>query len=62
MLSWRGVEFTLAPVLEAPLRRLLAGETLAAAAFADAASAADVQAFLRDMVRRGAFVARGEGL
>ncbi|WP_436046998.1 cupin domain-containing protein [Phenylobacterium sp. LjRoot225] len=60
VLSWRGVEFTLAPVLESPLRRLLAGETLSAAVFADAASEADVQAFLRDMVRRGAFVAREE--
>ena len=61
VLSWRGVEFTLAPVLEGPLRRLLAGETLRGDAFAGAACDADVQAFLRDMVRRGAFVARGEG-
>jgi hypothetical protein len=60
VLSWRGVEFTLAPALEAPLRRLLAGEALRADAFADAASRADVQAFLRDMVRRGAFIARPE--
>jgi hypothetical protein len=60
VLSWRGVEFTLAPALEAPLRRLLAGEVLGADAFAEAASGADVQAFLRDMVRRGAFVARKE--
>lgn len=60
MLSWRGVEFTLTPALEAPLRQLLAGEILRADAFADAASGADVQAFLRDMVRRGAFIARPE--
>jgi hypothetical protein len=42
------------------LRQLLAGEALRADAFADAASGADVQAFLRDMVRRGAFIARPE--
>jgi hypothetical protein len=61
LLSWRGVEFTLAPVLEAPLRRLLAGETLPASAFAESEPLAEVRVFLQDMVRRGAFVVRGEG-
>ena len=31
VLSWRGVEFTLSAALEAPLRRLLAGEAVACA-------------------------------
>jgi len=61
VLSWRGVEFTLAPVLEPALRRLLAGEALAVAALAGVAPAADVEAFLCDMLRRGVFVAGGEG-
>lgn len=59
VLSWRGVEFTLAPVLEPPVRRLLAGEAVSVEAFsraAPAASEAQVQAFLREMLRRGAFV------
>jgi ribosomal protein L16 Arg81 hydroxylase len=59
VLSWRGVEFTLAPSLEPPVRRLLAGEAVRAEAFfqaAPGASEAQVQAFLRQMLRRGAFV------
>jgi hypothetical protein len=59
LLSWRGVEFTLSPALEAPLRRLLAGERTTCADFLAAAEGAGpeaVQAFLRAMARRGAFV------
>lgn len=64
VLSWRGVEFSLAPGLEAPVRRMLAGEAVAGAAFAAAAPAhgeAEVQALLRKMISRGAFVVSGEG-
>ena len=64
VLSWRGVEFSLAPALEAPVRRMLAGEAVAGAAFAAAAPAhgeAEVQALLREMIGRGAFVVSGEG-
>jgi ribosomal protein L16 Arg81 hydroxylase len=63
VLSWRGVEFTLAPALEPAVRALLAGEALAVEAFhraAPGASDAQVQAFLREMVRRGAFVISGK--
>jgi hypothetical protein len=59
LLSWRGVEFTLAPELEAPLRSLLAGAALSVEALMAAvpqASSANVQALLRDMARHGAFV------
>ncbi|CAN7320452.1 hypothetical protein LJR219_001700 [Phenylobacterium sp. LjRoot219] len=65
VLSWRGVEFSLAPALEAPVRRMLAGEAVTCAAFAAAApthAEAEVQALLREMVRRGAFAIDGEGL
>jgi ribosomal protein L16 Arg81 hydroxylase len=64
VLSWRGVEFTLSPVLEPAVRRLLAGEAVPVEAFVQAApeaSAAEVQAFLRAMLRRGAFVVSGKG-
>lgn len=63
LLSWRGVEFTLAPELEAPLRSLLAGASLSVEALTAAvplASSANVQALLRDMARHGAFVVSGE--
>jgi hypothetical protein len=59
VLSWRGVEFTLSPALEPPLRRLLAGESVALAeieAAALGAGAAEVQGFVREMARRGAFL------
>ncbi|HKR87341.1 MAG TPA: cupin domain-containing protein [Phenylobacterium sp.] len=63
VLSWRGVEFTLAPDLEPLLRRLLAGETASIDAFgraAPGASAAQLQGFLREMLRRGVFVVRAD--
>lgn len=61
VLSWRGIEFTLAPVLEPTVRRLLAGEAASVEAFLRAAAGADeaqVQGFLGEMVRRGAFLVR----
>ena len=64
VLSWRGVEFTLAPVLEPVVRRMLAGEALTVEAFIQTApetSEVQVQAFLREMLTRGAFVAGGKG-
>jgi len=64
VLSWRGVEFTLSPRLAPPVRRMLAGETVSSAEFAAAApdnGQPEVQAFLREMVRRGAFVVAREG-
>ena len=63
VLSWRGVEFELAPALAPPLDRLLAGEGVSIADFqaaAPAAGPAALQSFLREMVRRGAFVIRAE--
>ncbi|MET0272104.1 MAG: cupin domain-containing protein [Phenylobacterium sp.] len=56
VLSWRGTEFTLAPELEAPMRRLLAGEALVPADFD--APPEHVQAFVQDMVRRGVLVVK----
>lgn len=64
VLSWRGVEFSLALVLEPLLQRMLAGEAVSCADVLAAApenSEAEVQALLRAMVRRGAFVVGGEG-
>jgi hypothetical protein len=62
VLSWRGIEFTLAPELEEPLRRLLAGEALRLADFAAAVANPDhLQTFLRDMARRGVFVVNDPG-
>jgi predicted outer membrane protein len=64
VVSGRGVEFTLAPALEPLLQRMLAGEALTIEAFQQAmpeASEAQVQAFLREMLRRAAFVASGKG-
>lgn len=64
VLSWRGVEFTLSPVLEPAVRRLLGGEAVPVEAFIQAAphaSEPEVQAFLRAMLRRGAFVLSGKG-
>jgi hypothetical protein len=64
VLSWRGVEFTVAPALAAPLRRLVAGEMVSLGDFRAAtpgAGSEGLQTFLREMVRRGAFVIRGEG-
>jgi len=59
VLSWRGIEFTLAPALEPAVRRLLFGEWVCIDAFSQAAHGeAQVQAFLREMLRRGAFVVR----
>jgi hypothetical protein len=63
VLSWRGLEFTLAPTLGPALRRLLAGESVSMADFRAAAPAAGadaLQSFLREMIRRGAFVIRAE--
>jgi hypothetical protein len=59
VLSWRGVEFTLSPALEAAVRRMLAGEAVPLDDFhraAPEASEAQLHGFLREMVRRGAFV------
>jgi hypothetical protein len=59
VLSWRGVEFTLSPSLEPPLRRMLAGEAAPVSDFMAAAAhvaAEELQVFLREMLRRGAFV------
>jgi len=64
VLSWRGIEFTLSQRLEPPMRRMLAGEAVSCAEFAEAApdtAVSEMQAFLREMIRRGAFVAAGEG-
>jgi hypothetical protein len=64
VLSWRGVEFALSPSLEPPVRRMLSGETVSCAEFAAAApghAPSEVQALLREMVRRGAFVLGEEG-
>ena len=64
VLSWRGVEFALSPSLEGPLSRMLSGETVSCADFSAAAPdspSSEVQAFLRAMVRRGAFVLGEEG-
>lgn len=64
VLSWRGVELTVSPLLEPLLRRMLEGEAVRCAAFAAAApetTPAELQAFLREMIRRGAFVVSGEG-
>ena len=63
VLSWRGVEFTLSPALGAPVQRLIDGEALPVEAFQEAASEASdaqVQAFLGEMLRRGAFVISGK--
>lgn len=62
VLSWRGVEFTLAEALEAPLRRLLAGEAAPVSAFREAAprsSETQVQDLLHELLRRGVLVAGG---
>jgi hypothetical protein len=62
VLSWRGVEFTLAPGLEAAIRRLLAGEALSLAELTATAAPSRpdaVQAFVREMGRRGVFVIQG---
>jgi hypothetical protein len=56
VLSWRGVEFTLAPELAGPVRRLLAGDAVRYADFAVAGGPDEVRAFVREMVRRGVFV------
>ena len=63
VLSWRGVEFTLAPALEAPVRRLVAGQAVPVAAFREAAPEAtqeQVEAFLRELLRRGTLIRHGE--
>jgi hypothetical protein len=62
VLSWRGVEFSLSPQMEAPVRRLVAGEVVCVHDFGRAAPAASeprVQDFLGEMLRRGAFVVIG---
>lgn len=64
VLSWRGVEFTLAPALAAPIQRLIDGEAVAIEVFQAAAPEAtelQLQSFLREMLDRGAFVIRGKG-
>ena len=63
VLSWCGVEFTLAPELEPSVRRMLAGAELSVAEFSAAvpqASASEIQDLLREMARRGAFIVGGE--
>ena len=62
VLSWRGVEFTVSPALEGPLRRLVGGASATMAEISAAAarsSPQEVQDFVREMVRRGAFVLDG---
>jgi hypothetical protein len=56
VLTWRGTEFTVAGVLEGPLRRLTAGDAVPVAAFHGLATAMQVQVFLKDMLGRGALV------
>lgn len=61
VLSWRGVEFTLAGALEGPIRRLVAGEPVAVADFRAAAEAApeQVDSLLHELLRRGTLIRQG---
>jgi len=63
VLSWRGVEFTIAAVLEATLGRLLAGEAVSVGEIEAAAAplpAGEARAFVRELIRRGVLVLRPE--
>jgi len=61
-LSWRGFEFSLAPVLETSMRKLLAGEAVSVAdirAAAPTSSDEQIQRLLGELVRRGTLIPQG---
>ena len=65
VLSWRGVEFTMAAALEGPVRRLVAGEAVSVAEFRQAAFTAPpdlVEKLLRELLRRGTLVRLDEAV
>lgn len=64
LFSWRGVRFTLAGGLEAPLRALIDGEAMSVAHFTsltDASARHGAQAFIADMAKRGVLVLEAHG-